>query len=198
MTATIEWTRPADQVRSAAEQQYARIRNTSRDLNPEGLRRAMAKVWVAAADAMDKLGGDTPAKHAAAVAAAQRAVFGIDDITGSMTPAEQAATSMAFRDAQQRAAAIDNAAQARALLDQAAQTGDELLARAVGNYCLNNGYVDLSESYLSDRPAKRAALNELQNLNRPAGIATMWEYVTPTPPELSALSQVAIRTVAAS
>lgn len=198
MTATIEWNRPADQIRSAAEQGYARVRGTGRDLNPEGLRRAMAKVWVAAADALAKLGGDTPAKHAAAVAAAQRAVFGIDDLTEGMTPAEQAATSMAFRDAQQRAAAIDNAAQARALLDQAAQTGDELLARAVGNYCLNNGYVDLSESYLSDRPAKRAALNELQVLNRPASAATMWEFVCPTPPELSALSEVAIRTVAAS
>ncbi len=69
------------------------------------------------------------------------------------------------------------------------QSGDELLARAVGNHALSSMDMgDVAESYLTNHPTQAEALDELQQLQKPASAATMFEFVAPKPPELSSMS----------
>ncbi len=68
--------------------------------------------------------------------------------------------AMSFRDAQQRAAQTITSSEAQTLLDLAIQSGDELLARAVGNHALAS--MDMravAEAYLTNHPVQAAALD---------------------------------------
>ncbi len=183
------WDRPADRARASAESSYAAIRANT-DLTPTAMQRGLAKAYMNSKATIDTLAGNAGVETAVTLAAAKRAVYGIDDLTKRMTPAEQTATQQSFRDAQQRAAALSTESEALGLLDTANNVGDELLARAIGNQALTSftGWPSVSEQYLADRPDKAAAWQQLTELGRPAGAATLFEFAVPRPGELAGLS----------
>jgi hypothetical protein len=192
------WNRPADQVRSAAEQKYDRIRQNT-DIRPEVALKQMAKAYSDTKGQLDQMAGGNSSSRVADLAAAKRSLFGIDDLTKKMTPAEATAAAMSFRDAQKHAATIGSETEAQALLDQADQTGDELLARAVGNQAISGlGMPNVAQAYLATRPGKQDALSQVRALQRPLDVATLLEFATPKPGELSHLSDVQISQMAGS
>ncbi|MGI8761312.1 MAG: hypothetical protein ACR2LF_08485 [Jatrophihabitantaceae bacterium] len=186
---TPQWDRPADQIRDRAEAAYTAIRNNGA-LSDTARQAMIAAVYLRAQADMAKLQETAGQASGAGLAALKRAVFGNEDLTAGASPAEQATIAVSFRDAQARAAQTSSEAEAAALLEQAEQSGDELLARAVGSAALTGGlfaYQDVADRYLAARPDKAAAWNELQAASRPQPISTLWEFVVPEPPELAGL-----------
>jgi len=182
------WTRPADTVRDGLNQQIERIRGHS-ELSTDAMLSLVAATYLKGKAQLDGMDTNNPAQVAAQVAAVKRAAFGIDDLLTGSSQADRATMAMSFRDAQQRAAQTTTSSEAQTLLDVANQSGDELLARAVGNHALSSMDMgDVTEAYLAAHPAQAAALDELQQLQQPASAATMFEFVAPKPPELSSMS----------
>ncbi len=185
---TAVWDRPADTVRDGLNQQMERIRGHS-ELSPDAMLSLVAAAYLKGKAQLDGMNTNNPAQIAAQVAAVKRKAFGIDDLLAGSSQADRATMAMSFRDAQQRAAQTTTSSEAQTLLDVANQSGDELLARAVGNHALSSMDMrDVAESYLTNHPAQAAALDELQQLQQPASAATMFEFVAPKPPELSGMS----------
>lgn len=197
--AAATWDRPADRARASAEASYSAIRANT-DLTPTAMQRGLAKAYLNSKATIDALAGNAGVETAANLAAAKRAVFGIDDMTRRMTPAEQTAAQQSFRDAQQRAAALTTETEALGLLDTANNVGDELLARAVGNQALTSfaGWPNVTERYFADRPDKAAAWQRMTELGRPAGAATMFEFAVPRPGELAGMTDGQLATLAQS
>jgi len=194
---TAVWTRPADTVRDGLNQQIERIRGHS-ELSTDAMLSLVAAAYVKGKAQLDGMDTNNPAQVAAQVAAVKRAAFGIDDLLTGASQADKATMAMSFRDAQQRAAQLTTAGEARDLLDTAMATGDELLVRAIGNRALTSlDMGDVTESYLTNHPAQAQALDELQQLQKPASAATMFEFVAPKPPELSGMSDGQIAAYAA-
>lgn len=189
------WDRPADTLRDELEVQFDRVRNNAM-LSPEARQAFMAELYVAARRTMDVLQEGSGAATARSLADAKRRLYGIDDILASASPSEKITAAISFRDAQDRAGQLENESQARTLLDTADRSGDELLARAVGSWAIDNGDQDLTEQYLAGRPAQAQALADLQQMSRPLNAATMFEFALPRPPELSAYSDTAIDSLA--
>ncbi len=196
--ATTTWNRPADQVRARLERDVQNIRDQI-ELSPAASTARIAKVYVKAKASMDAMNTANPAKKAADLAAAKRNLFGIDDMTAGASPADRAAVSLSFRDAQQRAAQLTTTAEAQALLDLADQSGDELLARAVGNAALSGlGMDDVGQAYLAARPQQAKAYDTLRGLTRMGSIVEILEFVLPMPPELTQVSDSQLTALAAS
>lgn len=196
--ATPTWNRPADQVRARLERDVQNIRDQI-ELSPAASTARIAKVYVKAKASMDAMNTANPAKKAADLAAAKRNLFGIDDMTAGASPADRAAVSLSFRDAQQRAAQLTTAPEAQALLDLADQSGDELLARAVGNAALSRlGMDDVGQAYLAARPQQAKAYDALRGLTRMGSIVEILEFVLPKPPELTQVSDSQLTAIAAS
>lgn len=196
------WDRPADRLRSAAEARYDTIRNSA-GLTPEATQSLLAQVYLRLVADMQALESRSNVAAVQDAAAIKRRLFGIDDLVGRANPADAATMAVSFRDAQDRAQQIQNEAQAQELLDRANETGDELLARAVGNYCLSDGgfgptYAGVGDAYLADRPDKAAAYAELQDARQPLDVATMWEFVVPQPLELNGLNSSQITLLASN
>lgn len=197
-TSQTAWNRPADLVRSGLERDVQRIRDRI-ELNPAAAQARIASVYLKAKTAMDGLNSANPARRAADLATAKRKLFGIDDLTTGATPADRASMAMSFRDAQQRAAQLTTTAEAQALLDLADQSGDELLARAVGNAALSGlGMDDVGQAYLAARPQQAKAYDALRGLTRMGSIAEILEFVLPMPPELTQVSDSQLTALAAS
>lgn len=185
---TAVWDRPADTVRDGLNQQIERIRGHS-ELSTDALLSLVADAYLKGKAQLDGMNTNNPAQIAAQVAAVKRQAFGIDDLLAGSSQADRATMAMSFRDAQQRAAQTTTSSEAQTLLDVANQSGDELLARAVGNHALSSMDMgDVAEAYLDAHPAQAQALDELQQLQKPASAATMFEFVAPKPPELSGMS----------
>ena len=185
---TAVWDRPADTVRDGLNQQIERIRGR-RELSTDAMLSLVAAAYVKGKAQLDGMDTNNPAQVAAQVAAVKRAAFGIDDLLTGSSQADRATMAMSFRDAQQRAAQTTTSSEAQTLLDMANQSGDELLARAVGNHAMTTMDMgDVAEAYLDQHPAQAEALDELQQLQQPASAATMFEFVAPKPPELSSMS----------
>lgn len=182
------WNRPADKVRAGMERDVQAVRDR-RELSPEAKQARIGAVYLKAKTAMDAMNTADPAKRAADLAAAKRSLYGIDDMQARASHAEKAGMAMSFRDAQQRAGQATTSAQAGELLDMADQSGDELLARAVGNHAMSGlGMGDVAERYLSTRPAQAQAAEHLQSLSRTGTAAEIFEFVLPRPPELTHVS----------
>jgi len=182
------WDRLADQVRNGINRQVQRIRD-QRGITPEASQALMAAAYLKGKAQLDGMNTNNPAQIAAQVAAVKRKAFGIDDLLAGASQADRATMAMSFRDAQQRAAQTTSSSEAQTLLDVANQSGDELLARAVGNHALSSMDMgDVTEAYLAAHPTQAEALDELQQLQQPASAATMFEFVAPKPPELSSMS----------
>ena len=187
----------AEALRGSTEAAIQRIRQNT-DLRPEAAQRAMAKVYSEANTQMKAMEMSAAGNKATAVAKAKRDLFGIDDITRTMTPSEQVQAQMSFRDAQQRVGSISDASEAQRMLDSASQTGDEILARAIGNHALNSGMSTVAESYLGDRPNKVSAHQALSSLNPSLNAQTLFAFILNKPSELSRLGDSKIAEMANS
>ena len=197
-TSQTAWNRPADLVRSGLERDVQRIRDRI-ELSPAAAQARIAAVYLKAKTSMDAMNTANPAKRAADLAAAKRNLFGIDDLTTGASPADRASMALSFRDAQQRAAQLTTTAEAQALLDLADQSGDELLARAVGNAALSGlGMDDVGQAYLAARPQQAKAYDALRGLTRMGSIAEILEFVLPKPPELAQVSDNRLAAMPAS
>jgi len=192
------WDRPADQVRNGINRQVQRIRD-QRGITPEASQALMAAAYLKGKATLDGMNTANPAQRAADLAVAKRAAFGIDDLLTGTSETDKAAVMLSFRDAQQRAAQLSTAAEARALLDTAMQTGDELLTRAVGNHAMTSlDMGDTAQAYLDAHPAQAQAVQALADLQQPLSMAALFEFVCPLPPELSNLTEYAIADLAAN
>lgn len=194
---TATWDRPADRLRDSFQTQLDAIRSRT-DLNDSGKRARIAKAYQPVKAKMDALAGSSATDKTAAVAQANRTLYGIDDILASASPADKATVAISFRDAQDRAAQIGYDANAAQILwDSAARSGDELLARAVGGYCLDNRLSDVADQFLATHPTQAQALNDLAALQRTTnGGAALFEFILPTPSELSGLTDYQIAALA--
>jgi len=191
------WDRPADQVRNGINRQVQRIRD-QRGITPEASQALMAAAYLKGKAQLDGMNTNNPAQIAAQVAAAKRKAFGIDDLLTGASQADKSTMAMSFRDAQQRAAQTTTSSEAQTLLDLANQSGDELLARAVGNHALSSMDMgDTAQAYLDAHPAQAQAVQALGDLQQPLSMAALFEFVCPLPPELSNLTEYAIADLAA-
>jgi hypothetical protein len=183
------WDRPADEIRGDAERYYTSVRDNP-DLTSDAKQRLIATKYVAIKQRLDALNSSEPSRKAADVETAKRAAFGIDDLLARTTPAEAAAISLSFRDAQARAAQLINAREAQNLLDTARQSGDELLVRAIGNHALNTlGMSDVADSYLACvHPDRAETVQRVAQLNQMPDFAGLMEFVCPTPAEVASMS----------
>ena len=192
------WNRPADLIRTNLDNTVQQIRNKNA-LSIEARRTLIAAAYTKARAQMDALNSANPGKQAADLAAAKRRLFGIDDMLSGASPADRATMSMSFRDAQQRAQQLTSPAEAQALLDLADQSGDELLARAVGNQAMTGlGFDTVADNYLAARPKQQVAVDALQGMQRTGTMAEILEFVLPKPIELSSLHDSQIAAAAAS
>ncbi len=107
---------------------------------------------------------------------------------------------MSYRDAQDRVQDITNPQVAQQLMDRANDLADELLAKALAQLAFGlqwsgYGWTDVLDSYTATRPAAAAAIVELQEFNNSqnnrmldGGLADLWAFVLPKPPELQGLN----------
>ena len=195
VTKQAQWDRPADRMREGYEAELNRLR-AQKDIRPEILRARIAKVYLNTKAALDAAAASNARATAVTTAAAKRAAYGVDDLKAGVSHAAQATIDVSFRDAHQRAATITRPTEAQDLLDTAEATGDELLARAVGNRGIALGLTPVAEAYLASRPGQAAAMEKLRALARPASAAKMFEFITPKPAELTALTDAQIAALA--
>jgi len=195
---TAVWDRPADTVRDGLNRQIERIRGHS-ELSTDALLSLVSAAYLKGKAQLDGMNTNNPAQVAAQVAAVKRAAFGIDDLLTGASQADKATMAMSFRDAQQRAAQTTTSSEAQTLLDVANQSGDELLARAVGNHAIASlDMGDTAQAYLDQHPAQAQAVQALADLQQPLSMAALFEFVCPLPPELSNLTEYAIADLAAN
>jgi hypothetical protein len=200
------WDRPADKVRDSAEAAYERTRG-DRSLNSDARLARVAKTYVSTRDELQMMQGASGVNAQAALAAAKRNLFGTDDLVRNGSPADAAAIAVSYRDAQDRAARIETPEEAAELLARAEESGDELLARAVGAHVLarsplhalgfGGAFDGVAEQYLNARPAQAQAYDDLVRLNHAGSVTDMWEFVSPKPTELSGMNDAQIETLAA-
>ena len=189
----MDYNRPADKLRQQAAVAYDRIRSSS--LSPDAQRILIAGVYSKLVDDMSALQQSTGTASAADVASLKRQVFGIDDVLGSSSPVNATSALVAFRDAQDRVSTAlmssgDTSRTLNEILDQADMSGDETLAQAAFNAAATGGlYPDqeLIDRFLTTRPAKARAYESLGAAQRPKNAAELFQWVTPTPPELQSL-----------
>ncbi len=189
----------AERIRAAAANQFDRIRMRT-DLTVDGVRSRMAKVYVPAKNALEVLQAQSVTDLDSQVASLKARAWGISDIAGN-NPVDRAAASMSFRDAMDRAAQALDPAAAQALLQQAGDNGDELLARAVAYQAwsmgLTNSWPDVLDQYCATRPVAAQALNDLRSLTSiRVGGGDLFAFMMPTPPELVGLADYQIASLA--
>lgn len=175
------------------------------ELTAEAIQARIASVYLQAEADLDALEKGASQASDTRRVELTRTAFGFADLAGS-NPANQAAFAMNYRDAQTRAAQVDEMDQYGALqmLAQAEAVGDELLARALGARAWELGSLGLwsavLDAYLNARPAAARAVTELSTLSRPGllgQLVTSWALEMPVPPELQGLAPWQIQALAA-
>jgi len=192
-TGQVVWNRPADKLRDAAEAAYSRIRS-ARALSEYAKRSQIAAIYLKLKEDMAAEQSRAGVASAADLDLIKRRLFGIDDLVRGASGAEAATVSISFRDAQSRAEQITTERDATELLQRANMTGDELLARAVGNQLviLAGAGVpvgDTLDAYLDQRPQKATAFAAYAQASAPTSLAGLFEFAVPSPSEVQGLSQ---------
>ena len=157
---SMNWDRPADQLRAAAAAAYDRIRTNVLDPNSQQI--LIAGIYSKLVADMTALQQATGTTTAADLATLKRRVYGIDAVLGSASPVNATSALVAFRDAQDRvntalANSGDTSATLNSILDQAENSGDETLAQAAFNAAASGGMYpdpDVIDRFLSSRPDK--------------------------------------------
>ena len=187
----------AETIRQNAETRYEQIRSRG-DLSDAAITANLARVYLDAQTKMDTLSTNSTNARAAQLRALTTTAFGIDDIAGT-NPVDRAAASVSYRDAQDRAAAIDTPTAAAHLLTRADASGDELLARALAQHAYDHNWSEVLDNYLATRPKTATALTELVQLqNRPVAASHVFAFMLPRPAELATHAPYELSTLAAS
>lgn len=195
------WDRTTDRLYADAQQQYDKIRNNAM-LNDDVRLAFIAETYLAYRDNVQALEGADALNTTDRRERLERTAFGIDDMTSGTSAAERASISLAFRDAQERAAQLPDDNSALASIRRAASTGDELLVRAIGYAACSTEFAGIphfpetAAYYLATHPRAADAVNQLAAINRPSDIATMWQFITPKPSELATYNDNQIQVLA--
>lgn len=121
---------------------------------------AAARAYTTARTDMTRATRDHQAGQSARWDQLERKVFGLPKAS-IYSDADQAAQTMAMRDALQRVTSIRTEDDAARLLRQAEQTGDETLARAIAQHANEHDWTDVLLGYFGPRPGAREAYDEM-------------------------------------
>ncbi|MCD2443461.1 hypothetical protein LQ757_14360 [Agromyces sp. SYSU K20354] len=130
-------------------------------LTVDGQRVKITDAWERARDKLTRTREDRDAKIGARAVQLERQLYGLPRGSATLNPG-LVATS---RDADDRAAKIDDPREAARVIEHAARTGDAILARAVALHAVTHGWLDAAALYFNERPADAAAVNELAAIN---------------------------------
>jgi phage tail sheath gpL-like len=177
-------------IRAQAASAYDQFRGNS-DLSGTAILKGIARAYVGAKQQLDALQGQTTAQAATDLDKLISAAFGIDDLVGG-DPVNRAAVSMSYRDALDRAAATETPQGLRALFEQANETGDDLLARAVARTAWAQGIYgagdvggEILALYKAKRPRAAEALDTLAQTSQIKQSALdLLAFALPLPDEL--------------
>lgn len=195
---TPETMQAAERIRQSFSDRAEALRSNA-NLSSEGLRARLARAYLEAKTEMQALqtrqGDDVQSR----IRALNAKVWGLDDIAGR-NGTDRASASVSYRDAQDRAAAVETMQGALALLVRAEATGDELLARALAARAASeplSGWGDVLEAYFNERPQKVAAYLELRDLSRsPRSGADIFAFAVPVPQELGTMPEYQVQALA--
>jgi hypothetical protein len=129
------------------------IRN-DRTLSPHGKQKELATLYLDYKPRMEKLEADENTQHQTRAKALRRDLFGLP---GYADPN----TAISYRDAQDRAASIEDEQTALRLLNRAELSGDTSLAKAVAARAFEAGWNETINQYADANPASEAKFNEL-------------------------------------
>jgi hypothetical protein len=174
------------------------------ELNDAAIRQRLAVLYIAARSTMATLQESATSGYERSWQTAMTAAFGVDDLAA--TPGDRAMLAMSYREALDRCDQLDDFSEGARLLNRANDTGDELLARAVGKRAWEmggqlggSGWGDVLNAFLATRPKASAAVATLASLQGGADTArNLFAFILPIPPELGALPEYQIAALAAS
>jgi hypothetical protein len=186
-----------EQIRLTMNAEVDRLRNDP-SLSTEARQARMARAYVEAKTAMDKLRSGLVDDAEARIRVLTAKVWGLDDVAGQ-NGSDRASASVSYRDAQDRVAALETLDQARELLARAEATGDELLARALAARASDPmwSWDEILDAYFELRPDKVAAFVELRDLSRPTlQSADLFGYYVSVPSELANMPDYRVQALA--
>jgi len=186
----------AEAIRVDAENGYSRFRGRG-DLSTAGILTGIGGIYLKAQSAMASLQIKAGEDRVAQTARLTAVAFGIDDIAGT-NPLDRASAAMSYRDALDRAGALDDPSDALLLLQRASDTGDELLARAIAQQAWSQGlgWDEPLNVYVATRPNVAQALADLRAMAGPVGAQDLFAFVLNRPAELAGLQDWQIPGVA--
>lgn len=151
---------PQQQKANALRGEYQRliegIRN-DRTLSPHGKQKELASLYLDYKPRMERLEAEETAQHQTRSKALRRDLFGLP---GYADPN----TAISYRDAQDRAASIEDEQTALTLLNRAELSGDTSLAKAVAAKAFESGWNQVINEYADANPNSEAKFNELIDL----------------------------------
>jgi hypothetical protein len=169
------------------------------DLTMDGRTRQFAVAYQRATQDMEQVQASFEGSSATTVSTLTKDIFGEVNVTG--------ADAISVRDAADRASRLETAEDAAALLDQADNNGDDVLARAVAqrayqcrNDLFGNDWAAVVDTYAVSHPEVGQRLSELESAQRTSlmnGLTAAWTFSLAKPPELNAMSDTAIARMAA-
>lgn len=184
----------ADEIHGYYKQGLQQIRGR-RNMHPERKRVEIAELYATTRDALRKVQRDQVQADRETFAKLERKLWGYDDVRAT-SPGPGADT--AIRDAQDRAAQLRKAGDAARALQQAEQTGDHILARAIAKRAHDHDWNDVVADYLSTRPTAadtyRQAGEIHQRQHTPNGVLGLQQLAAfAKPDELRGLDDKAIQ-----
>lgn len=151
----------AETIREQLTAQAARI-NGQRNLTPQAKRTLLARAYLDAANSLEQLRQDETAGIEAERRKLERKLFGNDGF--KLDP--NAAVSR--RDAADRAARINDAAEAAHLMQRAERDGDTTLAKAIASRAADMAgdpiWGEVVNRYVADKPSEAETLKAMQEL----------------------------------
>ncbi len=187
-------------LQQAHSQRAEQVRNRS-ELTSSAKVGMLARNHAEAKAAMADLAQQAAADAATTRRASMAKAFGVAGV-----PGDPASLAISMRDAMDRAAALTSGRDAVALLDRAATSGDEVLARAVASHSfaqatapgisgLDDDWSTVVNTFADTRPTAADAIRTLIDLNRPD---PGWTFVVPSPPELHGIPSGQLDSLVAS
>ena len=166
-------------IRSSFNNDVKRIRNAPQYSN-QGKAQELAKSLIAHRKQAASLRKDFGTDNESVRLSLTSKLFGLDK---NADPA----SVLVFRDAQDRAAKLDNPDDAASMLKRATEQGDTLLARAVASHAHSRKWSDITETY-AESTGLTAELDDLDALpsGGALGLAVTALFSIPTPSELQA------------
>jgi hypothetical protein len=190
----------AEAIRGRLEAKVATIRANA-DLSPAGRRRLVAKAYRDAETRMADLGRNFNTAAALTAQETARELFGRNYLSG--------ADSISARDAEDRAAQLENGDQALELLNRAQRNGDHHLAKAVASVAFERSqnpltaanWSPVAQAFADSNPGTASKMQQLADLRRDQttnGLTNAILLSTPKPSELDGLNHDQIHQLADS